>query len=260
MPDDYAAANLRAEECNSVSELPSSLDDLVNMYPKGDTAQCEVRVAVEDVLKNMLHPDGEQRLSPFKPLRQPFSTRSHLTELSDSRDEMTPSQMKTNLCPMEEPGQESDTGFYDTTPATSCKEEDSVSRTSDGQDLCSNHDDTSVWSSDGEDLCSNDRESVSWYPDGLDHQPSEEDLATRSTDGRDLCSNDEDSAVGSFEERDLCSSDDDVVSWPSAEVTETNSSVGASSGRPVKLLKRIQRFCSRIRTTLCCCWRPSVED
>ncbi|KAK9528794.1 hypothetical protein VZT92_012939 [Zoarces viviparus] len=85
MPEEYEAANhVKAEERQSFFDLPSSLDDLVNIYPKGEAAEFEDRKAFVDLIKQLLHLDGDQRISPHRALQNPFITKSHVSEHTDS--------------------------------------------------------------------------------------------------------------------------------------------------------------------------------
>ncbi|KAK9529785.1 hypothetical protein VZT92_013859 [Zoarces viviparus] len=132
MPEEYEAANhVKAEERQSFIDLPSSLDDLVNIYPKGEAAEFEDRKAFVDLIKQLLHLDGDQRISPHRALQNPFITKSHVSEYTDScfTECCTSSRLNTSgtmisVCPMEasadrvnisaasKPDQESDAGFH----------------------------------------------------------------------------------------------------------------------------------------------------
>ncbi|KAK9528772.1 hypothetical protein VZT92_012917 [Zoarces viviparus] len=133
MPEEYEAANhVKAEEWQSFIDLPSSLDDLVNIYPKGEAAEFEDRKAFVDLIKQLLHLDGDQRISPHRALQNPFITKSHVSEHTDSyfTECCTSSRLNTSgtmisVCPMEasadrvnisaasKPDQESDAGFHE---------------------------------------------------------------------------------------------------------------------------------------------------
>ncbi|KAK9537931.1 hypothetical protein VZT92_005503 [Zoarces viviparus] len=109
MPEEYEAANhVKAEEQQSFIDFPSSLDDLVNIYPKGEAAEFEDRKAFVDLIKQLLHLDGDQRISPHRALQNPFITKSHVSEHTDScfTECCTSSRLNTSgtmisVCPME---------------------------------------------------------------------------------------------------------------------------------------------------------------
>ncbi|KAF3859942.1 hypothetical protein F7725_000197 [Dissostichus mawsoni] len=79
--------NIQAEERHSLIDLPGSLDDLVNIqiHPEEEAAEIEDRMAFVDLLKRLLHVDGDQRISPQHALQHSFITKWHLTEPFDSR-------------------------------------------------------------------------------------------------------------------------------------------------------------------------------
>ncbi|KAI9528051.1 hypothetical protein NQZ68_024807 [Dissostichus eleginoides] len=59
---------------------------LMGNHPEEEVAEVEDRMAFVDFLKQLLHLDGDQRISPHYALQQSFITKSHLTEPFDSRD------------------------------------------------------------------------------------------------------------------------------------------------------------------------------
>ncbi|GLD45580.1 homeodomain-interacting protein kinase 1-like protein, partial [Lates japonicus] len=85
-PEEFTAvSNVKPGERDSFIELPSSLDDLVNIYPKGEAAEFEDQRAFVDIMKQLLHLDGDHRISPCQALQHYFITMSHLTGHLDSR-------------------------------------------------------------------------------------------------------------------------------------------------------------------------------
>ncbi|KAG7521793.1 homeodomain-interacting protein kinase 1-like [Solea senegalensis] len=81
-PEEFTtASSMKPEERNSFIELPGSLDDLVNIYPEGKAADSEDRRIFIDMLKGLLHLDGDQRSSPCQALQHSFFTRSHPQEI-----------------------------------------------------------------------------------------------------------------------------------------------------------------------------------
>ncbi|KAI9516954.1 hypothetical protein NQZ68_011431 [Dissostichus eleginoides] len=81
LPDEMPAAiKIKAEKQDSSQDLRMSLDDLVN-----EAAEFEDRKAFVDLLKQLLHVDGDQRISPHHALQHSFMTKSYLTEPFDSR-------------------------------------------------------------------------------------------------------------------------------------------------------------------------------
>ncbi|XP_074510855.1 homeodomain-interacting protein kinase 1-like [Sebastes fasciatus] len=125
MPEEYTAANnVEVVEWHSFIDLPSSLDDLVNIYPKWEAAEFEDRRAFVDLIKQLLHLDGGQRISPHRALQNSFVTKSHLTEHPDGRAHLSTSGTMMSVCPTEasadrgktsaacKPHQESGAGFH----------------------------------------------------------------------------------------------------------------------------------------------------
>ncbi|TMS15377.1 Homeodomain-interacting protein kinase 1, partial [Larimichthys crocea] len=102
-PDEFAEANdLILQEENSDADLPSSLDDLVNVYPRENADEFEDRTAFIDLLKQLLHLVGDQRISPHQALQHSFIAMSHLTEHPCSSDYLITSQTLMSFCPMED--------------------------------------------------------------------------------------------------------------------------------------------------------------
>ncbi|KAK1899014.1 Homeodomain-interacting protein kinase 1 [Dissostichus eleginoides] len=79
--------NIQAEERHSLIDLPGSLDDLVNIqiHPEEEAAEIEDSMAFVDLLKRLLHVDGDQRISPQHALQHSFITKWDQTEPFDSR-------------------------------------------------------------------------------------------------------------------------------------------------------------------------------
>ncbi|XP_041840392.1 homeodomain-interacting protein kinase 2-like [Melanotaenia boesemani] len=190
------------QKLHSLSELFSSLDDLVDLFPSEVPGEYEDRKVFVDLLKQLLHLEGDQRISPREALQHPFITMSHLTGLPDSRDYRIDSKILMSFCSAEksadmvdtsaasEPHQESVPGFSVEDPHSGTRDDRPSSSSGDGA------------------------------------------TSTKCSDNKALSLSDED---------------------PSA-----SSSVSSSGSR--KLLKRIWRLFSRIKTAFSCCWRPAVED
>ncbi|KAM4562892.1 homeodomain-interacting protein kinase 3-like [Odontesthes bonariensis] len=93
-PEEFsAAAHMEAKQPRSPSEPPGSLEDLVDMYPKEDAAEYADRKALVELLKRLLHLDGDQRICPRDALQHPFITMSHLTEQPGGREYLNASHL-----------------------------------------------------------------------------------------------------------------------------------------------------------------------
>ncbi|XP_028295453.1 homeodomain-interacting protein kinase 3-like [Gouania willdenowi] len=80
-PEEYSARNKRkAEEWPKSRAHFSSLDDLLYIFELGDAEEMEDRKVFIDFLKELLHPDGDLRISPADALQHPFITRSYLSQ------------------------------------------------------------------------------------------------------------------------------------------------------------------------------------
>ncbi|XP_019748215.1 homeodomain-interacting protein kinase 1-like [Hippocampus comes] len=76
-PEEFEAANNeKPKNQDACRELPKPLEDLIQLPPGGDCAEGELdnRKAFLDLLKQMLHLDGHQRISASQALRHPFIT------------------------------------------------------------------------------------------------------------------------------------------------------------------------------------------
>ncbi|XP_049576357.1 homeodomain-interacting protein kinase 2-like [Syngnathus scovelli] len=84
-PEEYEAVNhITPLEWNGFIEPPSSLEALITFYPaQAELAELADRRAFVELLKHMLHLDGDQRISPHQALQQPFITMAHLNEDPD---------------------------------------------------------------------------------------------------------------------------------------------------------------------------------
>ncbi|XP_044067098.1 homeodomain-interacting protein kinase 2-like isoform X2 [Siniperca chuatsi] len=255
-PEEYTAANsVKPEERNSLIDLPGSLDDLVNIYPKGEAAEFEDRRAFVDLMKQLLHLDGDQRISPHQALQHPLVTMSHLTEHPDSRAYLTTSQAMMSVCSMEDsadrmntsavckPVQESaylPSGSSDDAPATRSFDETKATVSYD--------DGPTTGSSDGVPVtCSYDEDPAAWFSKAAQAKDSYEDAPAPVTSDGGLLS---------------LSYDEDPAAWSTdgAKPTDVPAAATAISGRTKYMLKRIRRFFSQITANFCCCWCPAVED
>ncbi|XP_056241562.1 uncharacterized protein LOC130175227 [Seriola aureovittata] len=291
-PEEYTAANnVKPEERHTFIALPSSLDDLVNIYPEREAAEFEDRRAFVDFMKMLLHLDGDQRISPCQALQQSFITMTHLTGYIENRAYLTTSQIMMSICPMEDSNRVNTCGSkgeatrsFDGTKATVSYDDGPFTGSSDGVPVASsNEEDPPVWYSDGE-LYSltNDEDPDAWISDGElyslahDEDPAawisdgelhslahDEDPAAWSSDGGlDSLSRDEDPAAWSSDGGlDSLARDEDPAACSSngAKPTDSTATASSSSGHPKKLLQRISRFFSRI-TAPFSCWGSVVED
>ncbi|XP_075906593.1 homeodomain-interacting protein kinase 3-like isoform X2 [Nelusetta ayraudi] len=71
--------NVQPQNREGSFDLPNSLDDLIDFYPDGGTAKSGDALAFVDLLKQLLHLDGDCRISAYDALQQPFITMAHLT-------------------------------------------------------------------------------------------------------------------------------------------------------------------------------------
>ncbi|XP_035502184.1 homeodomain-interacting protein kinase 1-like isoform X1 [Scophthalmus maximus] len=103
-PEEYTAANNMkpVEQRNSLIELPSSLDALVHIYPKGEAAELEDRREFVHLMKGLLHIDGDRRICPRQAMQQSFITMAHLIEHLDSTDYLTRSRTFMSGCQRED--------------------------------------------------------------------------------------------------------------------------------------------------------------
>ncbi|KAI3357471.1 hypothetical protein L3Q82_015511 [Scortum barcoo] len=280
-PEEYAAANnMEAEERNSFIELPSSLDELVHIYPEWEAAQSEDRRAFVDVLKQMLHLDGDLRISPHQALQHPFIRTPPLTEHADSRaDDWTVSPEPvdgTNSPEAVRPEQESASGFQLTGLQSGSDDDDPDTCSSDGESSSLSLDeDLSTWSFTSVSSLYSDEDFSNWpsFAD-LCLPPSAEDSSTLSSDGElSSLSGDEDAATdeakdccedapaaGSSDGGRLSSSHDDDPAVCEAESMDCSAAASDPPSRTTKILKRTRRFFRRMAAAFCCCCRPTVEE
>uniref|UniRef100_A0A8P4GAA3 Protein kinase domain-containing protein n=1 Tax=Dicentrarchus labrax TaxID=13489 RepID=A0A8P4GAA3_DICLA len=243
-PEEYTAANIvKPKERNSFIDLPSSLDDLVNVHPKGVAAEFKDRKAFVDLIKWLLHLDGDQRISPHRALQHPFITMSHLNEHPDSRDYLATSLTMMSVCPMEDLAdrrntsaackpEESPAGFYvkglssgsndnapaNRPPATLSYDNGHTTGSSDGVPVTSsNHKDSDSLTSDGAlPSLSNDEYLAAWSFDGGSPSCSygKDSDSWSSRGGLPFCSyvKDSDSRTSDGELPSL-SNDEDLRAW-----------------------------------------------
>ncbi|XP_071331170.1 homeodomain-interacting protein kinase 1-like isoform X2 [Trachinotus anak] len=245
-PEEYTVANnMKPEEWNSFTELPSSLDDLVNIYAEGEAAEFKDRRAFVDNLKGLLHLDGDQRITPCQALQYSFITMSHLTEHLDSRVYLT-----TSLIMMEGSADRVHTSaaksHFRGRPSGS-KDDAAATRSFYRTKATSYYKDPASWFTDGvRGTCSYDKDPASWFTDGVPVTSSYyKHPASWFTDGVSVTS----------------SNDEDPTSWSSngEKPTDSTAAASSSSGHIQKLLERIHRFFSRVSAAFCC-WRSAVED
>ncbi|KAM6964730.1 ectonucleotide pyrophosphatase/phosphodiesterase family member 7-like [Tautogolabrus adspersus] len=85
-PGEYTVVNSTPTiERLHISDKPSSLDDLVDIYLKNGAAGYRDRRAFVDLLKRLLHPEGNKRISAHQALQHPFITMSHLVQCPCNR-------------------------------------------------------------------------------------------------------------------------------------------------------------------------------
>ncbi|XP_061137194.1 homeodomain-interacting protein kinase 2-like [Syngnathus typhle] len=76
-PEEFEAANNeKPKQQDSCRELPKPLEDMIALPPEEESTEGEVenREAFLDLLKQMLHLDGQQRISASQALQHPFIT------------------------------------------------------------------------------------------------------------------------------------------------------------------------------------------
>ncbi|KAL3048437.1 hypothetical protein OYC64_007080 [Pagothenia borchgrevinki] len=198
-----------------------SLDDLVNIYPKEEAAEFEDRKAFVDLLKQLLHVDGDQRISPHHALQHSFMTKSYLTEPFDSR-----AKFITSVCSME-------ASKHRVKNSAVCKPdfygEDPYTCLYKGRIPPCCYEGASDLSSEGEiPQRSNEENPYSWLYDG--------------------------NIPPCFYERD---SD---VSSEGANPAELTAAASVTTVQTKKVMRRLRRFLGRIKATFCCCWTPVAED
>ncbi|XP_034564508.1 homeodomain-interacting protein kinase 3-like [Notolabrus celidotus] len=88
-------SGMYAEEHINRIEQPTSLDDL--FYPRETAAEYVDRKAFVDLLKKLLHLEGDLRISPHQALQHPFITTSHLVEQCHSKAYLTTAQSMMDL-------------------------------------------------------------------------------------------------------------------------------------------------------------------
>ncbi|XP_028332424.1 homeodomain-interacting protein kinase 2-like, partial [Gouania willdenowi] len=92
-PEEYSAINAKgAQEWDAWRCHFKSWDDLLYIYEEEDAEEFKDRRVFIDFLKQVLHPDGEERISPTEALQHPFITMSHLGQDPDSSDYLTKAQ------------------------------------------------------------------------------------------------------------------------------------------------------------------------
>ncbi|XP_029962559.1 homeodomain-interacting protein kinase 1-like [Salarias fasciatus] len=83
---EFRAANHKpAKEGYALPEGIRFLEDMVNIHPVKDAAELEERKAFIDLLKGLLHLNGDQRLTPRAALRHPFMKKVCLSQDPHSR-------------------------------------------------------------------------------------------------------------------------------------------------------------------------------
>ncbi|XP_027147470.1 DNA-directed RNA polymerase V subunit 1-like [Larimichthys crocea] len=153
----------------------------MQVYPKEDNNEFEDRTAFIDLLKQLLHPIGDQRISPHQALHHSFFTMSHLTELPDSSDYLTTSRALMSCCPMEES-------------------------------------DPAAWSEGELPNISDDEDPAAWPEGELPNISDEEDPAAWSEGELPNVSDDEDPAAWPEGELPNISDDEDPAAWSEEEL------------------------------------------
>ncbi|XP_051940348.1 homeodomain-interacting protein kinase 2-like [Hippocampus zosterae] len=130
-PEEYEAVNHTAPlEWSGFIEPPSSLDALMTFYPvRGEVGELEDRRAFVELLKWMLHLDGNQRISPHQALLQPFITMTHLSKDPDNQC----SDYISTACSMMKNVQEDD--CKDKYPENQCSDMDKLIETAQSTSL-----------------------------------------------------------------------------------------------------------------------------
>ncbi|XP_068454311.1 homeodomain-interacting protein kinase 1-like isoform X2 [Clinocottus analis] len=157
MPEEYMAANnMKAGEQHSYNDLPRSLDQLVDIYPKGDVAEFEDRKAFVNLIKQLLHLDGDQRISPRLALQNLFITKSNLTEHTGSKAHLNTSGSMVSICPMEDSADTVNTSAANWAdwcsdeglPPSTNQEDPASWSPGEGLPPSTHHEDPPIWSSD----------------------------------------------------------------------------------------------------------------
>ncbi|KAI4803275.1 hypothetical protein KUCAC02_006826 [Chaenocephalus aceratus] len=240
LPDEMPAAiKIKAEKQDSSQDLRMSLDDLVNIYPKEEDAEFEDRKAFVDLLKQLLHVDGDQRISPQHALQHSFMTKSYLTEPFDSR-----AKFITSVCSME-------ASKHRVKNSAVCKPdlygEDPYTCLYKGRIPPCCYEGASDLSSEGEiPQRSNEENPYSWLYDG--------NIPPRFYEGDSDVSSEGEIPPFSYE------GDSDSLGSDGANPAELTAAASVTTVLTKKVMRRLRRFLGRIKATFCCCWTPVAED
>ncbi|CAJ1083984.1 homeodomain-interacting protein kinase 1-like isoform X1 [Xyrichtys novacula] len=85
-PREFEAENSRSAFLDDTVPL-RSLEHLAHIYPDGDSAEMEDRLAFADFLKDLLHLDGFMRISPATALQHRYLTMRHQVMSPETSDE-----------------------------------------------------------------------------------------------------------------------------------------------------------------------------
>ncbi|XP_034548121.1 homeodomain-interacting protein kinase 1-like isoform X2 [Notolabrus celidotus] len=217
-PEEFTVANnVQPEEPVEHPNLPSSLNALVHMFPPESHAELRDRVLFVDLLKGLLHLDGDQRMTASQGLQHPFITMSHLDSGSDylinSRDMMGISQ---------KPDQESGSGSSGLFPGSANDDQPSSSLAGD-TDLVAEDDSNSTGSSNGVSAIPSYEAglvTVGSFDGGLSSPPGDEDEADLSPEYEADLSSEDEADLSSEGEADLSSEDEaDLSSEDEADLS-----------------------------------------
>ncbi|KAK2862470.1 hypothetical protein Q5P01_002003 [Channa striata] len=238
-PEEYLNANrVKPEERNSFIELPSSLDDLLNFYPTREADEFKDRRAFVHLMKQLLHLEGDQRISPSQALLHPFISMSHLPDDPGGRAYLTSAQTLMSICPLED-------FMVNISPHSPAGSYIQV-RASASAATVSYHSIPASWSSDRVLFTTCEKDRAASFSDEDQANDSCEETQSLSyasfTDGGPSCTYNQ--AVSPFDE---------------TKPTDFISAAPASHVPSKKLLSRIQTFFRHMKT-FCCCWLPLVED
>ncbi|XP_069370244.1 uncharacterized protein [Paralichthys olivaceus] len=100
--EEFTVVNdMRPVETNN-QQSPSSLNSLIHIRAKLEAAEMEDHMAFVSILEELLHLDGDERISPRQALQQPFISMSHLRKVVDSGDYLTTSETAMRVCHTED--------------------------------------------------------------------------------------------------------------------------------------------------------------
>ncbi|CAJ1048789.1 uncharacterized protein LOC117810015 [Xyrichtys novacula] len=191
----------------------SCLDDLVDIRPKKGKAEYQDRKAFVDLLKGLLHIEGDKRLTPEEALQHPFITMSHLVEDPHSRVYLAEAQtLKDHLGASADRLDISavlDSVLRSATESPESREDAEADEPLKEEDV---------------------------FASSRNDEPEIDSV--QSTCIPPPCSDSEDSGPSSCHEQTL---------------TDSTPAAPASSGRGKKILRRISKFLRRVAKTLCCC-------